>query len=293
METTNDPSRGPQSGMPGDLDLEARFAAFLAVHPTRSFELGEVTWTYRPAGAGSEGLVLLPGAAGGGEAYFLLAEELADGFHMVMIEYPPVSGLDAMLDGLVEILRREGIERTALLGGSFGGMVAQAFLLRFPERTTRVVLSATAPPLAERAPANERWLRRLRFVPMSFFRGLMRLVIRKLTRGVTVGRSFWRRYYLRAIDGWGRERLESQYRVSIDFDGEYGGRVAGLTNWPGQILILAGSEDRVASTASLEGLQTAYPQARVHTLEGAGHGLSLERPDEWRAAVTGFLARDP
>jgi pimeloyl-ACP methyl ester carboxylesterase len=151
--------------------------------------------------------VLLPGAAGGGEAHFLLAEKLANRFRIVMIHYPPVAGLDEMLDGLVEILKREGIERTALLGGSFGGMLAQAFLLRFPERTSRVVLSATAPPLAERAPVNERWLRRLRFLPLGLFRGLMRLVIRKLTPGVTVGRGFWRRYYLRAIDDWSRERL--------------------------------------------------------------------------------------
>lgn len=287
---TTDPSW--RSGAEVTSDLEARFEAFLADHPARSLELGEVRWTYRPVGTGSEGLVLLPGAAGGGEAYFPLAEELSDRFRMVMIDYPPVPGLAEMLDGLAEILKREGIERTALLGGSFGGMLAQAFLLRFPERTSRVVLSATAPPDAERAPVNERWLRRVRWVPMGLFRGLMKLLIRKLTRGVTIGRAFWRRYYLRAIGGWSRERLESQYRMSIDFDREYGERAGGLADWPGEILILAGSEDRLASAASLEGLRASYPHARVHTIEGAGHGLSLERPDEWRAAVIEFLTRD-
>lgn len=111
-------------------DLDERYHAFLARHPRQNLDLRDVRWSYRPAGIGPEGLVLLPGAAGGGEAYFLLAEELLDRFRMVMIDYPPVSGLDEMLDGLAEILSREGIERTALLGGSFGGMLAQAFLLR-------------------------------------------------------------------------------------------------------------------------------------------------------------------
>lgn len=281
METHR--GRGPTD------DLAERLDAFLARYPRQDLERAGVRWSYRPAGSGEEGLVLLPGAAGGGEAYFLLVQELLDRFRMVMIDYPPVSGLEEILQGLAAILDREGLPRTALLGGSFGGMLAQAFLLRFPERTSRVVLSATAPPVAERAPQNERWQRRIRWVPMGLFRGLMRLLIRKLTKGVQVGRTFWRRYYLAAIDGWSRERLESQYRMSIDFDRDYGQRVADLAGWSGEILILAGSEDRMASAASLEGLRAAYPRARVHTLGGAGHGLSLERPEEWRAAVIGFL----
>jgi pimeloyl-ACP methyl ester carboxylesterase len=218
MATTAECSHGSRTEVTSDGELEWRFAAFLAGHPTRSFDLGGVRWTYRPAGSGAEGLVLLPGAAGGGEAYFLLAGELSERFRIVMIEYPPVSGLDEILRGLAEILGREGIERTALLGGSFGGMLAQAFLLRFPDRASRVVLSATAPPSAERAPRNERWLRRVRWIPMGLFRGLMRLLIRKLTRGVTIGRAFWRRFYLQAVATWSREHIESQYRVSIDFE---------------------------------------------------------------------------
>lgn len=35
----------------------------------------------------------------------------------------------------------------------------------------------------------------------------------------------------------------------------------------------------------------AYPRAETVTIEGAGHGMSLERPEEWREAVTRFLKR--
>ena len=37
--------------------------------------------------------------------------------------------------------------------------------------------------------------------------------------------------------------------------------------------------------------KAAYPRAGTVTLEGAGHGMSLERPEEWRDAVTQFLKR--
>jgi pimeloyl-ACP methyl ester carboxylesterase len=86
-----------------------------------------------------------------------------------------------------------------------------------------------------------------------------------------------------------RERLESLYRLSIDFDRGGSAGVAAIESWPGEILILEGSEDRVASKKSRDALKLAYPRARVETLEGAGHGMSLERPEEWKSAVPRFL----
>lgn len=122
-------------------ELAIRFEAFLREHPEKTLRVGPVDWSYRVAGRGEEGLLLLPGALGGGEAYFELAESVSSEFRSILIDYPLVSGLDEMLSGLASILAREGIDRTALLGGSFGVMVAQSFRLRFPDRTTRVVLS--------------------------------------------------------------------------------------------------------------------------------------------------------
>lgn len=161
----------------GVSDVAIRFDAFLREHPERTLRVGSTDWTYRIAGSGAEGLLLLPGALGGGEAYFALAESLSSQLRSILIEYPIVTGLDEMLSGLAAILEREGFERTAVLGSSFGGIVAQAFRLRFPERTTRVVLSSTGPPDSDRAPRNQRWLELLRYVPMPLVRALLRVAI--------------------------------------------------------------------------------------------------------------------
>jgi pimeloyl-ACP methyl ester carboxylesterase len=265
-------------------DLAIRFEAFLREHPRKTLRIGSTDWAYRIAGGGTEGLLLLPGAVGGGEAYFALAESLSGELRSILIEYPIVTGLDEMLSSLAGLLEREGIERTAVLGSSFGGMVAQAFRLRFPERTSRVVLSSTGPPDSARASRNERWLALLRHVPMPLVRALLRLLIRKLLSRVPREREFWQKYYERALRGLSREQLESQYRVAIDFDLD-----CEAPGPPGEILLLEGSEDSVASRRSREALKSAYPGARVHTFEGAGHGLLLERPEEWLSVVAGFL----
>jgi pimeloyl-ACP methyl ester carboxylesterase len=255
----------------------------------RTLRSPSVDWSYRVAGAGGEGVLLLPGAIGSGEVYFPLLGHLADELRLVAIDYPVVSSLDEMLSGLAAILDAEGIERVALVGSSFGGMVAQSFLARFPGRTTRVVLAATGPPDPERAARNEKWLARARYVPMPLFRLLMKLLIRKMLKRVERDRELWSRFYRDAIDGWRRARLLSQYRLAIEFDR----RVRPPSDFPGEMLLLEGSEDAVATKKSRDALKAAYPRARVHAFEGAGHGLSLERPDEWKAVVGGFLRNRP
>jgi len=272
-------------------EIAARLEEFQRRHPKRTLTVGKTEWSYRVAGSEAQGLLVLPGALGGSEGMAPLIAHLADDYRLLFLEYPAVFGLDDLLLGLSEILRREGIGRTALLGGSFGGIVAQAFLLHFPEKTTRVVLSATGPPDPRRARTNERFLRMVRFIPMGWVRFLLRLGIKKLLKRVPRERELWLRFYSGAIDGLTRERFQTLYRVSIDFDRGCPDRIAALETWPGEMLLIEGSEDRVASKKSRDALRAAYPRAETLTLEGAGHGMALERPEEWREAVTRFLGR--
>ncbi len=251
--------------------------------------MGATEWTYRAAGNGVEGRFVLHGALGGSEALAPLLQHLAAEYRLLFVEYPVVAGLEQLLAGLCAVLKREGIDRTALLGGSFGGLVAQAFVLRFKERISRVVLSATGPPDPRRARTNQWFLRVVRWVPMAVLRSLLRLGIKKLLKRVPRDRELWLRFYSEAIDGLTRERFETLYRVSIDFDRGYSDRFAALESWPGEMLLIEGSEDRVASKKSRDALKAVYPRARLETLEGAGHGMALERPEEWQAAVTRFL----
>lgn len=271
--------------------LADSFDTLLRTQPLRHLRVGSVDWTYRSVGDGPQGLLALPGAAGGGEVYFPLVDALASHYKIVMIHYPVVAGLDQLLDGLTTILDTEGLARTAVLGGSFGGLVAQAFLLHHPERTTRAVLSATGPPRLTRAAANEKWLRRLRWLPIALFRGLLRLVVHKLLASVEEDRGFWKRFYVSAIDSLDRRQIESQYRISIDFDRGGASLLPRLEDWPGEILVLAGSADKLASARGREELAAAYPHATTHLLEGAGHAVSLEQPEAWRGIVGEFLLR--
>ena len=89
-----------------------------------------------------------------------------------------------------------------ILGGSFGGLIAQAFLQRFPQHTRRVVLSATGSAKPDRAASNEKFARVL---PVGVARVLLRAIVRASLRAVTDDRAFWRDFYFRASPGFARD----------------------------------------------------------------------------------------
>jgi pimeloyl-ACP methyl ester carboxylesterase len=279
----------------------AALDAFHAAAPVRRLQYVGVEWHYRADGDGRQGLLLLPGAVGDGDAYFTLAPLLRSTHRLLAIAYPSVDSLTALLDGLRYILDREGIDSTDIVGGSFGGLIAQAFLRRFPQRTRRVVLSATGPAKPERAASNEKWARVMARLPLGVTQALLRTIVRVSLKPVTEDRAFWREFYFRAIALLSRAELVARYRLSADVDRHGPPSPAGLQEWTGLsratssglMLILEGDADKIAHSAARDNLKSLYPAARVQTFRGAGHAISAERRDEWAGAIAEFLGRAP
>jgi len=277
--------------MNGLSDTLDRFSRFLRESTGKSLTHAGGVWRYRVAGHGRRGLLLLPGAVGGGEAFFRLAPLLDPTHRLVAITYPSVDRLDPLLDGLVAILDREALASTDVVGGSFGGLVAQALLAREPSRVRRLVLSATGPADRSRADAQVRWHRRMRRVPIGVTRGLLRLIVRAALRRAE-DRPFWRDFYRRAIAETSVDDVAARYGVSADIDREGPPPAAVLSRWNGRLLIVEGERDRIASRRAREALKAIYPAARLCTIAGAGHAASTERPREWASAIAAFLTED-
>jgi pimeloyl-ACP methyl ester carboxylesterase len=263
--------------------------AFCAAAPVRRRRHDGVEWQYRVAGDGAQGLLLLPGAVGDGEAYFTLGPLLSRTHTLIATTYPPVESLTRLLDGLRDILDCEGIDSTDIVGGSFGGLIAQAFLRRFPQRTRRVVLSATGSAKLSRAASNQKWARVMGALPIGVTRALLRAIVRVSLKPVTGDREFWRDFYFRAIAALSREECVARYALSADIDRHGPPSPAGLLEWTGAMLILEGDGDRIARAGARDSLKSLYPGARVHTFPGAGHAISAEQRHQWAATIVGFL----
>jgi pimeloyl-ACP methyl ester carboxylesterase len=55
------------------------------------------------------------------------------------------------------------------------------------------------------------------------------------------------------------------------------------------VLVVRGERSTITSGAIVEAMARALPKGRFVSVSGAGHDLHLERPAEWRAALTAFL----
>lgn len=251
--------------------------------------VGDAGGGIRVAGRGSHAVVVLPGLVGPADALAALADPLEGHQRVVLVTYPRVDGLAALLAWLDAVRRRvAGEAAVAVYGGSFGGLVAQAWLRHAPEALADIVISGTGPPDARRAMKNARALPWMRRLPDPAWRTLLRLAVR-LSTARAPEREVWRAFYGAAIAPLVWADLESRYRVSLDIDRGGPPGPGALARWRGRLLVLEGSRDRVARGAARVALRATYPQADFQVFEGAGHGLALEQPDAWLQVVGAFL----
>jgi len=267
--------------------LEERLAAFRASHQPKHLDVAGTRWTYYAAGQGDRCLVVLPGAIGGGEGFFVLIQELESECRIIAAEIPLLPRIEDFTRGLIATLDTEGIPKATFLGASFSGVLCQALVRRHPERVANLILSHTAVPAPEQAKVNRRALKIARLLPVGAVRALFRLLLWLLLKKIPE-RKFWLSFFgeIRAMTP---DFLVSRYEASIDLAENYRWTPQDLAGWEGRVLIIRSDDDRMVTRRSNERLLVLYPGAHVHTFSGTGHGSYVADPLAYTAVVRSFL----
>jgi pimeloyl-ACP methyl ester carboxylesterase len=248
---------------------------------------------YRVVGAaGLPWLVICHGMALDHREFVPLAETLSDRWRVLLWDMPghgqsqPQPGdysVAAMADALEAVLAAEGVAMTALLGFSYGGVVAQVFARRHPERLTALILQGCFMTYLQPAPLPG-WL-----------------------VGPLIGATF-------ATRGWDRIKrdfvancaLTDTGRAAIADAPEPLGRAGFVAmtkallraNEPdpgfriaAPVLLIRGEHDRYAKAidAGFAALAATSPHAQRVVIAGAGHCAHLDAPAVFEAAVAVFL----
>ncbi len=180
------------------------------------------------------------------------------------------------LGGLLDSL---GIDRGHLVGISMGGMIAQEFALRSPERVGSLVLADTASEynqdarrqLAERARVAEE-------------RGMGPLVEPTIERWFTPEFRAQRPDVVDRIRAILLEAHPDGYAASCR-------AIAGadlterLVNITAPTLVLVGSEDRSTTPEMAMEIHEHIPGSRLLVIEGAAHLTNVAKPEEFSRAV--------
>jgi 3-oxoadipate enol-lactonase len=203
---------------------------------------------------------------------------------------PPDHGFGHLLD-LVAVLDEHGIERTAIAGNSFGGLLALTFAVAHPARVSH--LGLLAPPLGG-------WEWTPEFLAYVAAEGKA-LEAGDVDAAVAINQEQWVRGPLRdwtpelrhlaaSLAGVIRIAVSQQSETgSHEFDDDAPAVRAALPGLTVPTMVVVGDLDvpdfqRVAGVLAEE-----IPGARLTTLAGAGHLLPDERPADVTAALRQLL----
>lgn len=276
-------------------DQVARLKKFRSTHPLQHRTIGDTDWEYISCGQGEQVLLLLPGALSVGESTFPLITALENEYRIVAPSYALSLNMAGLCDGIANILEAEGLNRVHLLGGSYGGLVAQYFVRRHPDRVSSLVLSHTfvlTPKFA-----TPLWIAGKLFpsLPRSVFVPLLKLRLNKLLLSTLRAAGhpeyeFWRAYLNEAIaSGRFKEVFIHQNKCLLDCAQQQPQSTPDdLKEWQGRILIIESDND-VIGKADRELLRKTYPQAQIHTFHNVGHASSIIKREEVVSIIKEFL----
>ncbi len=264
------------------------FQRFRAENPPRTAEIGDTSWSWLAGGTGDRALLFLPGAQGTPESVSLNIAHFASRFRWLSPAYPPVPTMAELADGIAALLDREGIGQAAVIGGAYGGFVAQVFVRRHPDRVERLIVSHAGTPNPARGRAIAKSLRWLPHLPMF----LLRFQYRRVMMGLLPKRPEFAltRAHLEEIIALHLTRagVIDGYRRVVDYD-QMHFEPGDLEGWPGRVLLLQGDKDPATPEPVREQMKVLYPGAEVHVFTGMGHATGAQYREKYLGAIEEFL----
>lgn len=257
-----------------------------------------VEWKYATDGArGRQCVLMFHGAVGGGEGVRWLADALEDEYYAIRPTIAPVNTLAEVCDAASAILDREHVGRAVVFGGSFGGMVAQAFLKRHRSQVEHLILLSTGAPDPSLAARNDMALKLTKWLPFWLTRALMKAELSrhlKVPEAADAEAAERIRNVTSRLDQYfdhelTKEIFLSRVRLSIDFCRNEVYAPDDYEDWPGRVLIVESDDDKMIGDEARRRLRATYPRALVCGFEGAGHMIPLLRGDELVGVMRAFV----
>jgi pimeloyl-ACP methyl ester carboxylesterase len=264
--------------------------------PEKKLTIKGVEWEYLTGGRGEQTLLMFHGAVGGAETMQWLADAFDGECRTIAPTVAGVRTLEEVCDAASAILDREHVGRAVVFGGSFGGLVAQAFLKRRRRQVEHLILLSTGAPSPSVGAKNAKAMRFLRFLPFPLMRALMKMEMGKYLQAppehaerVSLFRRRLDDYLEHKLT---KETFLSRIALSIDFNQRESYGPDDYDDWPGRVLLVESNDDPMIPAAERARLRATYPRALVCTFDGAGHMIPLLRQEELVGLVRAFLKED-
>ena len=217
---------------------------------------------------------------------FSLADEPSSG-----ADFDDAAGFWNYVEQVRNALDQSGIDKAAICGVSYGGLVAGAFAARCPGRAASLILVSALPP-SWRPDARVSFYLRAPWLLSPLFC----LASGRLYREFATAQDTWWSGVTSAC-GAGVNVLQHMFHPSrmarrVHLLSSVFGIEAELPRVKVPTLIVTGEEslEQVVSPRLTREYHAIWPHARVETLPRTGHLGMITRPDEFAALVSAFVS---
>ena len=276
----------------------SRLNSFRESHSSKIHIVNGVEWNYISCGKGEETLLLLAGGMGKGEVFFLHVMEFERNYKVIVPTFPIVNSISELVAGIVSIMQKEEIDRYSVLGQSFGGILAQELISKYPDRVNKAILSNTTTSssaihhtiIKENSNKIKKLIRMGRIIPLPILKLLFTKKVYKLLDVMdNEERTFWQAYFTELIYAKTKVEEIATYRSMLDFADNYSYTRESFKNWKGSMLIFESDTDRSFDNIQKEAVRELFPEAQTYEFKDTGHLSLLVAREEYICKVKDFL----
>ncbi len=242
---------------------------------------------YKVFGRGQP-IVIIPGLDGVTEFFADIYPALSANYQVIKYYLPLLDEASALgqpytyefiAADIKKILDELRIQKTHVIGESFGGAVAQVFALEYPEMLDRLVVLSSAAKFNISLKLKIQ-LRIFPFIPMWLF---ARIHLHEVCEPVDP--QWAKDMFVRNATWADHKTVVARARIAAKFN--ITDRVSKIKN---PTLIVVGGADRFTSEGSRQ-LHELHPNSEMVTIEGSGHLCHMVTPELFVQEVEKFLLK--
>jgi esterase len=247
---------------------------------------------YKVLGEG-ESVIVLHGLLGMLDNWQAPARLLQDSFQVILVDlrnhgHSPHSeehNYSAMMNDVLELMDDLRLSRAHLLGHSMGGKVVMKLAQHFPERVNKLIVADIGP----------------KFYPthhQSVFAALHAVPLEKLERRTEADQYMeaylkdvsTRQFLAKSLYHPDRNSFDWRFNLKVLSDQiEQVGEPMEELDFEGETLFIRGGKSDYILDEDWPDIKLIFPNAYLITIDGAGHWLHAEKPQEFVQAVRDFL----
>ena len=195
--------------------------------------------------------------------------------------------LDDFVEQLAGVMDQLQMSKAHLVGFSFGGLVAQRFALKYPERLNKLVLMSTVynRSTEELAGVSGRLAKAQEEGPSSIIQAA---IDRWFSPPFIAGQPEVIGEIERGLKANDPTSFLTAYAIFCNAERELTGK---LKNVASPTLAITGELDTGSTPAMVERMVADIPDAQAEIIEGGRHMMPMEMADEVNAALLAFLTK--